>query len=114
MSLPSVLNLEEVQGDDWSITMNFIDTDGYAIDLSTSTCTAQIRRGKSKTSSVVASFTVDATDAATGVLVLTLGNASSNLLSAKTYYYDVQQSDYFAAVTTLVGGKITIQNDVTA
>lgn len=113
MSVPGTLNLNEVQGDDWTITLNFVDADGYAIDYSTSTFTATIRRGKTKNSPVAAMFSVDQTDAATGVIVLSLDSATSSLLTDRYYYYDIQEEAYLSSKTTLISGKITMQREIT-
>lgn len=113
MTVPASLNLDEVQGDDWTITLDFVDANGYAIDYSASSFTATIRRSKTKNSPIAATFTVDQTDAATGRVVLTLSSAVSELLTAKYYYYDIQEENYFSQKTTLIGGKITLQREIT-
>lgn len=113
MTTPATLNLEEVQGDDWLITCTFIDASGYAIDLSASTFTCQIRRGKTRNSPLAASFSIDTTDAATGIVVLSLSSAESALLTGRYYYYDLQQIDSDGKYTTLLGGKITLIKEVT-
>lgn len=114
MTTPSTVNLNEVQGDDWSIEFNFIDELAYAIDLSTATITAAIRRGRTKNSPIAASFDIDMSNAATGVVVLELTSAISALLTSKTYYYDIQKSDYYGLKSTLVGGKINMQRELTS
>lgn len=113
MSIPATLNLTEVQGDDWLITLNFQDANSYVVDLSTSTFLASIRRGTTKNSPVEASFTIDDTNADTGVLILELPNANSALLSRSAYYWDLQETDADNKIVTLIYGKITIINDVT-
>ena len=113
MTVPATLNLEEVQGDDWLITCNVIDINGYAVDLTGSTYTGQIRRSKTKNSPVAASFSIDTTDLATGTFVLSLSAAESSLLTSRYYYYDIQQSDYFGFKTTTLSGKITMIREVT-
>ncbi len=113
MATPATLNLTEVQGDDWAITLVFQDADSYAVDLSTSTFLASIRRGMTKNSPVEASFAIDDTNADTGVLILELPNADSSLLGRAAYYWDLQETDADDKVITLIYGKITIINDVT-
>lgn len=112
MTVPATLNLSEVQGDDWSITLNFIDDSGYAIDLSMSTYISNVRRGKSRKSPIVAQFDIDNSNAATGVLIMELSHTQTDAFEAKTYYYDLQGTDYYGRKTTILGGKITIQNDL--
>lgn len=114
MTVPATLNLEETQGDDWSITCNFIDASGYAIDLSASTFTAQIRKRGSRNSSLVTSFSIDTSDADVGVLVLSLTAEQTALLTQKHYYYDLQQDDYYGYRLTVLAGKITLTREVTS
>lgn len=112
MTVPAGLDLQEVQGDDWLITCNVVDVNGYAVDLSGSTYVAKIKRSKTN-SSAVASFTIDATNLALGTFVLSLSAAESSLLTARHYYYDIQQESFAGFKTTIVAGKITMIKEVT-
>lgn len=65
-----------------------IDFDG-APDLSTDSWKAQLRSAPSSLSDLFTEFTVDTTDAATGVLILRLTPAVTATLSADAGWYDL-------------------------
>jgi hypothetical protein len=88
------------------------------VDLSGYTWLAQIRATKDEPATVVATFTVDASGASTGVIALTLPHAQSALLATTdgraTYFYDVQATNVSDAtdVKTWFAGKIKVTGDV--
>jgi hypothetical protein len=62
----------------------------------------------------VAAFTLDATNAATGIIVATLSStASGTLMPGTTYVWDLEQTTAGGAVRTTHMGKITVVEDVT-
>lgn len=110
MSTPGTLNLSEVQGDDWTLTLSFTNSLGYAVDLSGATWNAQVRRNY-KDDNVAATWTVDTSGAASGVLALSLSHTATAALTKSHYYWDLQQTS--GTVTTLLIGEITMIPEVT-
>lgn len=111
MSTPGTLDLSEVQGDDWTLTLNFTNSLGYAVDLTGKTYTAQVRRNY-KDDNVVGTWTIDTSGAATGVLSLSMDNATTATLTKSYYYWDLQENDA-GFITTLLVGEITMIPEVT-
>lgn len=116
-ALPGKFDIAAYRGDTKEWTLGFADdaTPPVAVDMSDWAWLAQIRASLDEPDSVVATFTVDATDAATGTLVLTLAAAQSdNLVTVDgkaTYYWDLQGTNV-AVVKTWLAGKVKVTGDV--
>lgn len=109
--LPAKLNISMTRGDDFADEFTIQEGDPLApVDVSARTYTAQIRTAADETTAT-ASFTVDMTDAATGVIVLRLADTVTDDLSGP-YVWDLQQ-DSAGVVRTLVAGSFTVVPDVT-
>lgn len=104
-------NLSIYAGDDYSHTITAVDGDAVAVDLSDRTWTAQWREYAAASTAV--DFSVDTTNAATGVLVLSMTAAQTATLS-RAGTWDLQGT-YTAdsAVETLLAGTVTCTKDVT-
>lgn len=91
---------------------------GSTIDLSDRTWAAQIRADLDE-STLVATFTVDDADAATGTLTVTLPHSESLKLATvegrAVYYWDLQATKTAdaEAVFTWVAGKVKVTGDAT-
>lgn len=108
--IPSNFPITMVRGDDFAEEFTFVDENEVAIDVSARTYTAQVRTSTEATT-VTATFSVDMTDAATGVVVLRLADTvTDDLLGA--YVWDMQQ-DTAGVVRTLFGGAFIVRPDVT-
>lgn len=127
-SKPGVLNVTGKRGDKWG---PFQATATTTLDLSGRNWIAQVRATKDRPADVLAEMVVDATDAATGVIrVSMLPEESSNLatgpaatpagvspafqMGKATYYWDIQAtliSDP-TDVKTWFGGKVIVDGDV--
>jgi hypothetical protein len=109
--LPAKLNYSMTRGDDFAAEFTIKEGDPLAaVDVSSRTYTAQVRSSADSTT-VVATFSVDMTDAATGVVVLRLADTVTDDLSG-TYVWDLQQ-DTAGVIRTLVGGSFAVLKDVT-
>jgi hypothetical protein len=97
------------QGSDFQTTIDVTDDDGNAIDLSTYTGAAQIR--KHYTSSNAFSFTVTASN--TGVVTLSMTSGYSANITPGRYVYDCELTDPSSKVTRLVEGIVTVTPQVT-
>lgn len=109
--IPAKLNIQMVRGDDFADAITIQEGDPLApVDVSARTYTAQIRTSADATT-VTATFTVDMTDAATGIIVLRLADTVTDDLSG-SYVWDLQQ-DAAGVIRTLLSGGFTVVPDVT-
>ena len=111
MSLPATRNIVAYAGDTYQHEFEFVDEDDAAMDLSARTFAAQWRPRRSSPNSQAVSFTVDDSDAATGIVTITLSAAQMAALDP-TGVYDLQ-STVAGVVETLVPGPFTTTLDVT-
>lgn len=108
--LPGTLNIEMMDGDGYRNTLTFTDSDDDALDLSSYTFSAQIRKNPKAEDAV--SFIIDDTDADTGVIVISLTGDQVRSLFHKCMWdmeYVIGDSD----PTTVLKGTITIYSDIT-
>jgi hypothetical protein len=109
--LPAKLNFKITRGDDFAESFTIQEGDPLApVDVSARTYTAQVRSDVDATT-VTATFSVDMTDAATGVIVLRLADTVTDDLSG-AYVWDLQQ-DSAGVIRTLAGGAFNVSPDVT-
>lgn len=109
--LPAKLNFSITRGDDFAESFTIQEGDPLApVDVSARTYTAQIR-ATSEATTVTATFSVDMTDAATGIVVLRLADTVTDDLLG-SYVWDLQQ-DAAGVIRTLAGGQFTVVADVT-
>lgn len=106
--VPAKMNYTIVRGDDFADEVT-IKEDGVAVNVSARTYTAQIRATPDGT--LVASFSIDMTSAASGVVGYTLADTVTDDLDG-SYVWDFQQ--VVSGVTrTLMGGSFNVLKDVT-
>lgn len=116
--LPGKYDFAAYRGDTKQWTIDFADdaTPPVAVDMSAWSWEAQIRATLDEPDSIVATLTVDETDAAAGSLTLTLPAAEAdNLVTVDgraTYYWDLQGTDG-TVVKTWLAGKVKVTGDVT-
>jgi len=102
-------NLRLYRGDDRGIQMMLKDSSGAPIALPASTWTSQIKDKIGGT--LLASFTVDATQAASGIITLGIAHADSAALPSRCVY-DLQVNDA-GSITTYMQGTISMEGEVT-
>jgi hypothetical protein len=108
--LPAKLNYRMLRGDDFADQVTIKEGDPpAAVDVSARTYTAQVR--STPDGAVVATFTIDMTSAATGVVGYSLPDTTTDDLSG-SYVWDFQQSTG-GVVRTLMGGAFVVDKDVT-
>ena len=110
--IPAKLNYTIVRGDDFAdeVTIKEGGPPAVAVDVSARTYTAQIRSTADSTT-VVATFTIDMTSAATGVVGYSIADTVTDDLSG-SYVWDFQQV-VGGLTRTLMGGSFIVLKDVT-
>lgn len=98
------------QGDDLVEPLVFSDDDGAPMDLSAYQFLSQVRRGATD-STVVATFSIDDSEAADGKIVRHLA-ASATAEMSGTYVHDLQWQDEDGRVRTLLSGTLELENEV--
>ena|SRR3982751_4656398 len=108
--LPQVVHISFYQGDDFLLDVAVTDPDaGTPIDVSAMTPKAQIRSSPSD-ATVLAEFAIDATDAATGLLHLSLASTvTTNLPDGGMW--DLQLAT--PKVSTIAAGNVSCTRQVT-
>jgi len=105
-------DLSIYQGDTYTHVVTVVDDGAAAVDLSDRTWAAQLRPHP-EAADVLVSFTVDDSDAATGVLVLSLTAAQTTTVT-RDVVWDLQGTfTAGGAVETLLAGKASLTKDVT-
>lgn len=102
-------NLRLYRGDDRGVQFTFKDSSGNPLVLATSAWTSQIKDKIGGT--LLASFTVDASQAASGIVTLGLAHTDSAALPSRCVY-DIQLNDA-GSITTYLQGTITMEGEVT-
>ena len=105
---PGDLNLEWPHGDAVDFTFTFEDEFAAPIDLSSYTFYADVRNRKRSTA--VFSFSIDLSNAATGILVLTTPTDANLPLEG---LWDLRQKAPGGKVTTLLAGEVLLTKTVT-
>ena len=102
-----------IRGDGWRIPITDVATDGTPTDLTGfgSGWSAQMRETADASTSVA--FTVDATAAASGQLVLSLAGYATAALTRSRYVFDVQATGGTITPLTVYRGAILVERDVT-
>lgn len=117
---PGNLDLTIVQGANFSRTIQFKDSEGVVIDLTGVTIEAKIRREFSDAAALQA-FTASVTDAANGVVVISLTAAetaalsltgSSNQRAQSLGVWDLELTDT-GRVERMLQGKVTLSQEAT-
>jgi len=104
-TLPGVWNAHGYQGDSWSETFRWT-RDGTPVDLTGAVATSAARSSMDEL--VQLSVVIDA-DPTTGIFTV---QAPSGGLAADRYAYDIQ-FDQAGVITTVIGGTLHIEPDVT-
>lgn len=109
--IPARLDYEFVRGDDFADEITIEEGDPLApADVSARTYTAQVRTTADATD-VTATFSIDMTDAATGIIVLRIADTVTATMDG-SYVWDLQQ-DTAGVIRTMAGGAFTLRKDVT-
>jgi len=109
MSAQNNLNID--QGADFTYNVYLIDSAGVSIDLSGFTGNCQLRT--SYASNVYFTMNVHVSSVNTGMITMSMNSATTSLLTAPRYLYDVKLTSNNNVVSRLMEGYITVNKDVT-
>ena len=104
-------DLEVYQGDTFTHEIRIVDASGDPINVAGRTFESQVRR-RSSYDTIEATFAVDMSQAATGVVVFTIDAATCADLETGVHRYDVHQI-VSGVFLTLVYGRVNIRGEVT-
>ena len=104
-------NLTVDQGSDFDASVDVIDGDGNAVDLSTYTYSGQIR--KTYNSLTAVDFTISVGAEQVYTLNISLTAAQTNAMKAGRYVYDVEVVSPSGVVTRVIEGQVELTPSVT-
>ena len=108
--MAGIRDISIYKGDSYTHEVRIKDSANTAINISGRTYRAQVRKTKAS-EVIIKTFTTSITDAANGVLTLTLASSDTSNIGTGIYYYDLEETNG-SIVTTLMGGKITVIGEV--
>jgi hypothetical protein len=112
-TLPAELDMSIYAGDTLTIQFKFTDQASNPVDMS-GTWTSSIRNNASDPDPPLASFTLDSSQASTGIINATLSSAASASLPINVpLVWDLEQTTSPGNVRTTHRGTITVTEDVT-
>lgn len=100
------------QGTTYESTLDLVNDDGSAINVTNYIFTGQIRKSYYSNNST-ANLTITVANAANGNVIISLNAATTTNIKAGRYLYDVKMTDTANVVTRVVEGIITITPQVT-
>jgi hypothetical protein len=98
------------QGDTYAHELRIKDSANANVNITSRTYTGQVRK-KRNSDTIAATFTSTLTNAANGIVVLSLSAASTANIAAGTYVYDFQETNG-ATITTLITGSCIVVGEV--
>ena len=111
--MAAIANLTIDQGTTFSSDVTVKDANGQPFDLTGYSAAAKRAKGYASTRTRSNLTTSIATDAATGVVTLSLTAAETTALDAERYVYDLEITSSVGAVTRVIEGLITVRPQVT-
>jgi hypothetical protein len=109
--MPATRSIEIYQGDTYAHQLVLKNNANAVINITSRAYSGQIRKRRSS-DTITATFNVEITDGANGVVVFTLlPNITANLRSG-VYVYDFQEVNG-STVTTILTGNATVTGEVT-
>jgi hypothetical protein len=112
MASPGKRDITFVKGDDYTHVITITSNGSTPIDITGRTYTAMIRRDKEDTGTAEATITCTLTTPASGILTLTMSDTVTSALSARRYWWDLQEVSG-STTTTILAGSVTVLPDVT-
>ena len=107
----------QVRGDTWVLTFNIQTSAGAPEDITGNDYWLTLKSAFDDTDATAAlqvgPVSAGSPNAANGILTITVLPEDTELLEAKTYFYDLQEVNTSNEVTTLLIGKVKVVKDVT-
>jgi hypothetical protein len=103
-------NITIYQGDTYAHELRIKNSANANVTITSRTYTGQIRK-KRNSDTAAATFSSEITNAANGIVVLSLTSAQTANIAAGTYVYDFQETNG-STVTTLITGTVTVTGEV--
>jgi hypothetical protein len=103
-------NITIYQGDTYAHELRIKNSSNANVNITSRTYTGQVRK-KRNSDTAAATFTSEITNAANGIVVLSLTSAQTANIAAGTYVYDFQETNG-AIITTLITGTVTVTGEV--
>ncbi len=111
--IKQTLNVTCMKNDSFSLDMDWTDSAAVAIDLTLYTFKVQVKRNQASNVSVLTFNDSDFTKDSSGNLTMTK-SASDMDVESGVYYYDLQATKISdSSISTWMGGRFTISEDVT-
>lgn len=105
------------QGTDVAIELHLVDKNGAIKDITDYSVAAKMKKTYNSDSSDTTTFTAIVSDAASGVVTLSLTNSQTDLLKSGRYVYDVElsyvDSDENTIIERILEGRIQVTPSVT-
>jgi hypothetical protein len=98
------------QGDTYAHELRIKDSANANVNITSRTYTGQIRK-KRNSDTINATFTSNITNAANGIVILSLTAADTANIASGTYVYDFQETNG-ATITTLITGSCIVVGEV--
>jgi hypothetical protein len=112
MATPGKRDITFVKGDDYTHVITITSDGSTPIDITGRTYTAMIRRDKEATGTADATITCTLTTPASGILTLTMTDTVTDALTARRYWWDLQEVSG-TTTTTILSGTANVIQDVT-
>jgi hypothetical protein len=109
--MATISNIFINQGANFTTTVTISDSDGDALDLTSYTALAQIRKTYESTTATDFTSTFDA-DRTTGKITISLTDTQTSGLDAGRYVYDLLITDASSVKTRVVEGIATVNPSV--
>ena len=103
-------NITIYQGDTYAHELRIKNSSNANVNITSRTYTGQVRKKRSS-DTAAATFTSEITNAANGIVILSLTSAQTANIAAGTYVYDFQETNG-AIITTLITGTVTVTGEV--
>ena len=98
------------QGDTYAHELRIKDSANANVNITSRTYTGQVRK-KRNSDTIASTFTSTLTNAANGIVVLSLSAASTANIASGTYVYDFQETNG-STITTLITGSCIVVGEV--
>jgi hypothetical protein len=110
MALQKNLTLD--QGADYSVRLEISTSNGSPLDVETYNVKSQMRHSY-YSANAVAEFSSTKEDSANGIIILSLTNEQTTLISPGRYYYDVIIKNQSNVITRVLEGSMSVLPSVT-